>query len=79
MQPECLTDKDIAAMLGRSVSSWEKKRKELQADGFPKKHPILKMYLRRDVEAYFENCRFQPENKLSSGDHSTEEPHLGEV
>lgn len=79
MQPECLTDEDVAALLGRSLSTWVKKRREMQRDGFPKKHPILKMYLRRDVEAYFENSRQIRENKLSSESHNTEGPHLGEV
>ena len=79
MKPECLTDEDVAALLGHKLPTFRKKRPALEADGFPKKHPILKLYFLRDVMAWIENSRQIRENNLSSGDHSTEEPHLGEV
>lgn len=52
-----LSDRDIASMMGRTVSWLRKKRPDLEAAGFPQRCRIVGHTLKADVEAWLEQQR----------------------
>lgn len=78
MTPECLTDEEVAELLGHKLEAFRKKRPALVADGFPQKHPILKRYFRSDVLAWVSNNRQVLETGVPSGS-AEEEPDFDQV
>lgn len=52
---------DAAEMLGVSATTFYSRRSALEAEGFPAPDPILKRYLRADVEAWIRSRRRVPD------------------
>lgn len=74
------TDDDFPEQVGWSKNWLQKNRRKLEADGFPKKDPLLKRYIAADVKAWLENRRQVREKELLSGDATTqEEPDFDQI
>ncbi|NIZ10164.1 hypothetical protein [Pseudooceanicola sp. HF7] len=50
-----------AQFLGMSKRRFSDRRRNLEAEGFPKRDPLLNIYIKADVEAWLENRRTVPE------------------
>lgn len=48
---------DVAEMIGISPSTFHKARPALEAEGFPAPDPVLRRYMRADVEAWIQSRR----------------------
>lgn len=71
------TDDDLARETGYSKAWIQKNRKALEADGFPKKDPLLNRYIAADVLAWFDNRRKVRTESIYSG--SLELPNLDQA
>lgn len=52
---------DVAEFFGISETTFYQKRPALEAEGFPPPDPVLKRYLREDVEAWIRGRRRVPD------------------
>lgn len=57
MNPAFIPQKQVAKWLGISATMFHEKKPALEAEGFPKPDPLLKRYLRDDVEAWLKGRR----------------------
>ncbi|MCA1336854.1 hypothetical protein [Pseudooceanicola marinus] len=47
----------VSSFLGMSPGAFRNRRQNLEAEGFPRPDPILKLYIKADVKAWIENRR----------------------
>ena len=52
---------EVAKRLGISPTTFYDKRDALEAEGFPRPDPVLRRYLREDVEAWIKGRRRVPD------------------
>jgi hypothetical protein len=75
LRPFFWTDEDVCVALGNVSLSWlRKNRRDLEADGFPRRDPVVTgRYVAADVRAWIENRRQVREKVVS------DMPTLGEI
>ena len=62
MTPRLLDDAEVAAILGyRCTAAFRRHRKALEAQGFPKRRPIVKRYSPTEIRAWIDGDGAEPQ------------------
>jgi predicted DNA-binding transcriptional regulator AlpA len=62
MTPRLLDDAEVAAILGyRCAAAFRRHRKALEAQGFPKRRPIVKRYSPTEIRAWIDGADSEPQ------------------
>jgi hypothetical protein len=64
--PRLLEDAEVAAILGyRCAAAFRRHRKALEAQGFPKRRPVVKRYSPTEIYAWIDGAGTEAQQSLS--------------